>query len=58
MLIAEKAGRVRLFQNDYLLPDLWLDISGEVTSFGDRGLASIAIGAFQIKFWREHRAFL
>lgn len=43
MLVAEKAGRIRVVQNGQLLAAPMLDISGHVNNFGDRGLLSIAV---------------
>ena len=43
IFFAEKAGRVRIYQNGTLLPEPFIDISGEVNNSGDRGLLSIAL---------------
>ncbi len=43
IFIAEKAGRVKIVQNDALLTTPFVDISGMVNSYGDRGLLGIAV---------------
>jgi glucose/arabinose dehydrogenase len=43
IFIAEKAGKVRVVQNDALLPTPFIDISAQVNSIADRGLLGLAV---------------
>ena len=43
IFFAEKSGRVRVYQDGALLPEPFIDISGEVNDAGTRGLMSIAL---------------
>ena len=42
LFIVEQPGRIRIVQNGSLLPTPFLDISGRVSSGGERGLLSVA----------------
>jgi glucose/arabinose dehydrogenase len=42
LFIVERAGRVRVHENGALLPTPYLDVSGQVSTDGEGGLASIA----------------
>jgi len=43
IFIAEKAGRVRVYQGGELLPDPFIDMTTEVNDAADRGLMGIAV---------------
>ena len=56
-LIVERAGRVRILRNGSLTDQLFLDLSGEVTTDGERGLLGLAFppeaaasGRFYVNF--------
>jgi hypothetical protein len=42
LFIVERAGRVRVYENGALRPTPYLDVSGQVSTVGEGGLASIA----------------
>ena len=43
MLVAEKGGKIKVFQNQTLLTNPFIDLSERVNNTGDRGLLDIAI---------------
>jgi glucose/arabinose dehydrogenase len=42
LFIVEQVGRIRIFKNGALLPTPFLDVSGKLTTGGERGLLSMA----------------
>lgn len=45
MFVVEKAGRIRILRNGAFLPTPFLDIAGQVSSGGERGLLGLAFPA-------------
>ncbi len=41
--VTQKAGRVRVIKDGSLIPASFINLSGEVNQFGDRGLLSVAV---------------
>ncbi len=42
LFVVEKSGRIRIVENDALLPEPFLDVSGEVSGGSEQGLLSVA----------------
>jgi len=56
LFVVERAGRVRVLQNGVVLPDVFLDIAGQVQSKGqEQGLLSIA---FHPNFPQDRRVYV
>ena len=55
LFITEKTGRIRIVRGETLLPEAFLDLRGQVSTGGERGLLSIA---FHPDYARNRRFFV